>query len=343
MSRTNSAPLTLAADIGGTNTRVVCLQGEEPVRIERRVNRDYENLEQLLGEIIELWQIQHDQVTDLLLALPAPVQEEVIQLTNIDWQVHRATLQQDFPAAEIRLINDFQAAASGALSQPEENLINLNPGKFIAGDCAVVTGPGTGLGMAWQAAGQDWPRASEGGHVDFAPRNEWQDALTQSLRASCQQVSWECLLCGNGLTRIHAFLAPERPAQNSKEVVERALQQEPEAERAIHEFWQILAAWCGNLALQFTPHAGIYLAGGLPSRLLTWLNTERFTATFTENATMHGVIQTIPLFLVKHEDTGLDGVHYLAQKLHKARSWVAKKTTKNDFTSTTSNPKPRTN
>lgn len=310
--------ITLAADVGGTFTRLACLQNAEKTRTEHRENHHFESLEALLLDINASLNIEAQHVQHLLLALPAPVQEEFIQLTNINWKVHRATLQQVFPLATIHLINDFQAAASGALIQPPEQLLTLNQGLYQAHDVAVVTGPGTGLGMAWRAAEQSWPRASEAGHVDFSPRNEWHSELHQQLRNQFGQVCWEHLLSGAGLTRLHAFLQAKDAATSSQEVVQRALQQEDAAERAIREFWDLLAAWCAQLALQFTPHAGIYIAGGLASRLLTWLNPETFNATYTENAQMQRVIESIPLYLVKHSETGLDGVTHLAQQLHKA-------------------------
>src|SRR5262249_40991736 len=88
-----------------------------------------------------------------------------------------------------------------------------NPGSHprLRGNVAVLAA-GTGLGEAflyWDGT-QHHPVASEGGHVDFAPRNDLEIALLRYLRGKFQShVSYERVLSGPGFYNLYTFLRDE--------------------------------------------------------------------------------------------------------------------------------------
>ena len=71
---------------------------------------------------------------------------------------------------------------------------------------------GTGLGVALMSwAGERYQVApSEGGHMDFAPQDDVEDALLLSLRAKLGHVSYERVLSGPGLVNVYRFLRDYR-------------------------------------------------------------------------------------------------------------------------------------
>jgi len=75
-----------------------------------------------------------------------------------------------------------------------------------------IIAPGTGLGEA----GLFWdgelysPFATEGGHCDFAPRNELDMELLEFLQEKYQIVSWERLVSGPGIYDTFQFLRDVR-------------------------------------------------------------------------------------------------------------------------------------
>lgn len=60
--------------------------------------------------------------------------------------------------------------------------------------------------------------ASEGGHADFAPRNEEEVALWRSLAARYGRVSVERVVSGQGLVSTHAFLRDRGAASRALSV-----------------------------------------------------------------------------------------------------------------------------
>src|SRR6185295_13919622 len=76
------------------------------------------------------------------------------------------------------------------------------------GNIALVAA-GTGLGEAalfWNGESYD-VIASEGGHADFAPRNELEmDLLRHLLQTKKKRISYERVLSGPGLVNIYDFL-----------------------------------------------------------------------------------------------------------------------------------------
>src|SRR6185436_15248706 len=90
----------------------------------------------------------------------------------------------------------------------KEDLVMLHAGRPDPNGNAGLISAGTGLGEA----GLHWvedaaqPFASEGGHVDFAPRNQLEIELLTYLLKELGHVSYERVLSGPGLHNIYKFL-----------------------------------------------------------------------------------------------------------------------------------------
>ncbi len=306
-----------AADIGGTWSRLALLGMSGNVQEGRYSNADFPDLYQVIAQFLHAQGVSGDRIDVMVLALPGPVDGDRVALTNIDWVVDQQVLRHCYPRARVLLVNDFQAAAVGAINADDGRWLNPHAGPPVPGNPAVVTGAGTGLGLAWFADPQQetLPHATEGGHSDFAAVDEEQRGLWTWLRQRHGHVSWERILSGPGLGDVHAFLAGrgEHPLSAAR-IQELASSGDTPAGRAIELFLRIYGNWAGNLALLFRPAAGIHLCGGVTAHLADWFGTT-FLDAYLARGRMRQVAEQIPLRLVDHPDVGLSGAIRIARSL----------------------------
>lgn len=311
----------IAGDIGGTYSRLAWVAGNETQGALRRFSRDYTSATFASAEALVRQFIEDAGVPAkpdmLLLALPGPVDAQRAALTNLDWRLDASALSAALDIAHVRFINDFQAAAAGIAVLGPQDLLALNPQPVDGNGARVVTGPGTGLGLAClvaDAAGRVQILPSEGGHIDFGPANACQTRLLERLRARHGHVSWERVVSGLALPELYAFYAEKMGVQaadipgDGAAVSARAEAGEAVAQATLDGFVDLLAAWVGNVALLFQPRGGIYLAGGVARHLRTRLTSPRFMNVAADKGRMREVVERTPIFLVTHPRLGLEGV-----------------------------------
>lgn len=310
----------LAADIGGTYSRLTWRTADAPGDwVEQRFeNAGFASLEAVIDRGLDQLGAASHTVPCMVLALPGPVHANPVRLTNIDWSVDRDALRARYACGQVEIINDFQAAAAGAVATPAADLKTLNAGTADPRGPVVVTGAGTGLGMAWFAGGPHGgaPHATEGGHLDFAPNDDQQAALYRHLADRYGHVSYERILSGDGLVGLYRWLAGSgAQAQDSAEVAARAAAGEAPAIEAVQLFVRVFGGYAGNLALAFNPGGGIYLCGGLTAHLAGWFEPAAFSAAFQAKGRMRELVGRIPVSLVTRGDIGLAGARQLLETI----------------------------
>ncbi len=302
----------LAADIGATHSRLAWLDGKD-LRLGHYRNAEFSDLYQVIERFLREQGLTGVGMERMVLALPGPADPERVRLTNIDWQVERAALQARFDVARVRLLNDFQAAAVGALHAARPRILQRGRAQD-ANRCAVVTGVGTGLGLAWcaDAGARALPQATEGGHADFAPAGRDEYALHAALAERHGHVSWERVLSGPGLGALYAHFHGEDPGP--AEVQRRAEAGEAAARGVLRRFVHLLGRFAGNLALQFNPGAGLYLCGGVVAHLADWI-AQGFAGGFADKGRMRALLEAVPVYLVEDPDIGLQGAIRIAREV----------------------------
>jgi glucokinase len=180
-----------------------------------------------------------------------------------------------------------------------------------------VIAPGTGLGEAfltWDGI-RYRPFPSEGGHADFAPTTELQAGLLVHLLRRFGHVSVERVCSGPGLFNIYEYLRESGHAPESAEVArglaaaeerpriigEAALRRpapDPLSRAALEMFVAILGTEAGNLALKVLSTGGVYLAGGIPPRILPALGDGRFMRAFVAKGRLGEVLARVPVYVV---------------------------------------------
>src|SRR5205807_408409 len=103
---------------------------------------------------------------------------------NLPWHLDEPTLAARCGFRRVRLLNDFEATAYGVLTLKPSALHPLQAGQPREGGAFAVIGAGTGLGEAIIFRDERGPRVvpSEGGHADYAPRDDVEIELLKFLR-----------------------------------------------------------------------------------------------------------------------------------------------------------------
>ena len=120
------------------------------------------------------------------IAVAAPVRGDTLQLTNNDWVIHRAHIDAELKIDHSLVINDFEAIGHAVAQLRDSDFAKVcgPDGPLLESDVITVIGPGTGLGVAAIVReGVDYQvLATEGGHLDFAPVDAFEDTLLAELR-----------------------------------------------------------------------------------------------------------------------------------------------------------------
>jgi glucokinase len=232
-----------------------------------------------------------------------------VEATNLPWPVDAAAIADVAGVERALLVNDVEACAYGIDSLGADDLLTLNEGATGAVGNRVLLAAGTGLGQAglfWDGE-RHHVFSTEGGYVDFAPRNAFEEGLRRELAERHGTVSYERVCSGEGLTNIHRYTTGEelQPA----EIVRLAHAGD---ERTVQALVSIFGTAAGNAALSLQATGGVYLAGGIAQRVLPWLQSGGFLEAFLDRGLVRSLLERIPVRVILEERAGLLGAARLA-------------------------------
>ncbi|MHA7839971.1 MAG: glucokinase [bacterium] len=324
----------LVGDVGGTRTRLALFERAggalRSVHRETFDSADYEGLGEVVRRYLDL--LESESIAPAprrgCLALAAPRSDGHWHFPNLDWQVDSEALRDEIGLESLSLCNDFDAVAWSVEALEADDLVELQAGQPEEDGPRAFLGAGTGLGAAFsfRVAGQPRVVSSEGGHVDFAPRNEREIELLSFLLKRHEHVSAERVLSGNGLETIYRSLVARSPGEESKEVADRLVREEapaviselalngkdPLCVEALDLFASVYGAQAGNLALLVQATGGVYIAGGIAPRILAKLRDGTFIRSFRAKGRVSGLLEKIPVSVITRENAGLLGAAVLA-------------------------------
>ena len=321
--------MILAGDIGGTNTRLGLFEsdGRNPkaLNVETFASPQFGSLAEILEKFARR---DVGSIDAACFGLPGPVIDGEVVTPNLPWKVAIAELQSTLGHARVELINDLEANAHGISALGPEDLVVLNEGSPNASGNAALISAGTGLGEAgihWD--GDFWqPFASEGGHVDFAPRNDLEAAMLSWMLRQHEHVSYERFLSGPGLHNVYRFLIEYGCGQEPDWLREAIANGNPGAEisraamergveicqTALDRFVSIYGAEAGNLALKMLATGGIFIGGGIAPKILAELKKPRFLDAFLTKGRMRPLLEGIPVKVIVNDLTALHGAARVA-------------------------------
>ncbi|MFL6332213.1 MAG: glucokinase [Pyrinomonadaceae bacterium] len=319
--------MIIAGDIGGTKTNVALFEvggGKvgPPLAQDSYPSARYDSLEDILREFVR--QHRPERLTHACFGVAGPVVRGHIDATNLAWKVHDVKLAEAIGVPAVRLINDLEATAFGIGELGPEQLHTLNEGEGERMGHRALIAAGTGLGMAaiYFDGSAFHPMPSEGGHIDFAPRNEREFEMLNYLREQLGgRVSYERVLSGMGIHNIYSFLRDrgygEEPAWLAEElrtgdpsaaVSRAALAGKSEmAATALEIFVEVYGAMAGNLALLLKSVGGLYIGGGIAPKIMPKLTDGTFMRNYGDKGRMSGLVMSIPVRVILDDKTALYG------------------------------------
>ncbi|TQC71391.1 glucokinase [Pantoea dispersa] len=303
----------LVGDVGGTNARLALCEVETGAISQAKTfsTSDYDNLEAVIRHYLDE---QKQDITDGCIAIACPITGDWVEMTNHDWAFSTRQMKESLGFTTLEIINDFTAVSMAIPMLTAQDVIQFGGKTPVQDKPIAIYGAGTGLGVSHLVhVDKRWVSLpGEGGHVDFAPNSEEEDAILEVLRAELGHVSAERVLSGSGLVNLYRAIvkSDQREPENlkPKDVTERALQDSCiDCRRALTLFCVIMGRFGGNLALNLGTFGGVYIAGGIVPRFLEFFKASGFRAAFEDKGRFRDYLVDIPVYMITHDQPGLLG------------------------------------
>jgi glucokinase len=284
------------------------------------------NFGAVLKEFLEEWQASGQtpkRIAAAAFGVAGPALGNRVKMTHRPWTIDGDLIAQRFPIAKVRVVNDLVAIAHGIDWVSPREVISLQPGKAAPDEARVVIGVGTGLGVAYLAPAGDGryrELPGEGGHMGFAPATFAEAELWRTVFALHGRVSAEDVASGRGLSHVYDFVrGGPRPGEihaiSAQWITENAALGNAECVTTLELFAACLGNIAGDHALAVMARGGVYLAGGVASKILPQLRAPRFREAFCAKGAHSALLMKIPVRAITSERVGVLGAARLASEL----------------------------
>ena len=324
MTRRPGSQVVLAGDVGGTKTHLGLYEpGEKRPGLlvsATYASREFPGLEALVAGFLKE---NPGPVHTACFGIPGPVLHGRSCTTNLPWTVSEVGLRRRFGWDRITLLNDLAATAHGIPVVGKHRFAALNRARMKLSEPRALLAPGTGLGISLILSRPErlMVLPSEGGHVDFAPSDEEEVDLWHYLRVRYGHVSIERVLSGPGIADLYAWLHATGRFRETPGVRRRLSEREPASAitrdaleagdpacmETLHRFTSILGAAAGNVALTAMATGGVYLGGGIPPKILPFLEKGPFLDAFRNKGRFRGLLEGIGIRVLLDERTAMLG------------------------------------
>ena len=321
--------MILAGDVGGTKAHLALfdfVNGKlTHTRDKQYPAREYSGLEEIVRDFLGA-----DQPTSACFGVPGPVREGRLRLTNLPWTLDSREIGAHLGIDYVFLINDLEANGYGIAELEAKHIYTLSEGDASQMGNRALLSAGTGLGqcfLVWHGRHHK-PYPSEGGHCDFAPRNEDEIDLLRFLRQKYNgRISFERVVSGQGFMNIYEFLRDVRGLEEPAWLAERMEREDPNAvitelamaakseicEKTTDMFVSAYGAEAGNLALKILSVGGLYVGGGIAPRILEKLKDGTFMKAFTDKGRLSQLLVNTPVRIILESRTALLGAAAYAE------------------------------
>jgi glucokinase len=317
--------MILTGDIGATRTRLAAFETEGN-NLQRVVERVYMSQEHSgLREMVEGFiRTEGIPVHSACFGVAGPVRNGRSKISNLPWVVDSRELAIQLKLPSVGLINDLEAYAYGIDALEEKDFVTLSAGAEDSEGNRAVISARTGLGVAglyWDGF-RHHPFACEGGHADFAARNQLEAELLAYLQNKYGRISCERILSGPGIKNIYEFLRDTGKAREPEWLREQMRSAtDPPAlisqlalankaticDRTLSIFVSIYGAETGNCALYFMSTGGIFIGGSIAAKIVPKMKDPVFMQSFLDKGRMSALLEEIPVKIVLNDDAGIMG------------------------------------
>ena len=343
-----ATPTLLAGDMGGTKTLLALYESDgSQLRLlhqQRFRSGEWSSLEPMLASFL------NDRPADLAapehacIAVAGPVRHREARITNLPWRLREADLAHAAGLERLELVNDFGVLIYGLPHFDDSQQVILQNGEQDHGPLAIL-GAGTGLGMARGLRTEQGlvALASEGGHREFAPRNEaeWNLACWLKQDLGVSRLSIERIVSGTGLGHVAHWLlqkpdAGMHPLRSIAEAWRRnspndlpaqvslaAEEGDPLMQRALQLWLEAYGSAAGDLALQELCTGGLWVGGGTAAKQLKGLRSANFLNPMRDKGRFSELIEGLQVTAVIDPDAGLFSAACRAQMLAESGGTLA--------------------
>lgn len=313
--------MLLAGDLGGTKTLLGLYKptSGRPDLLDMRsyTTRDFPGLSAMLSAFLGATGTLPHEVQVACIGVAGPIEKQSVRVTNVPWVVDARELMAGTGLRRVWLLNDVEAMAHSIPVLHADELHVVQKGIFNPDGNACLIAAGTGLGQALlvRQHGRLVPSPSEGGHADYAARTPREIELLQWLTARYGRASNEHVVSGPGITNLLRFTSGDAspllqgdlhdvPAQVTARGVAGT---DPACVEALSLFLQTYGSAAANLALQCVATGGVFLGGGIPSKILAAFARPEFLPAFCDKPPMTRLLTSMPVHVVLNREAGLLG------------------------------------
>ena len=320
----------LAGDMGGTKT-LLALYGSDGSQLrllhqERFRSGEWSSLEPMLDAFLRNRPDDLPAPVHACIAVAGPVRHREARITNLPWQLREVDLARAAAMERLELVNDFGVLIYGLPHFDDSQQVILQKGEQDHGPMAIL-GAGTGLGMARGLKTDQglMALASEGGHREFAPRNqaEWDLACWLKQDLGVSRLSIERIVSGTGLGHVAHWLLqkPDAAMHPLRSVAEAwrcnspndlpaqvslaAEEGDPLMQRALQLWLEAYGSAAGDLALQDLCTGGLWIGGGTAAKQLKGLQSKSFLNAMRDKGRFRALIEGLQVTAVIDPDAGL--------------------------------------
>ena len=330
----------LIGDIGGTNIRYqLCYIADNTNNVLKVYNypaSEYKT--NLIGSMIDF--LQDQPLPDLaVFGITGNVRKnKIIVSYQYGSGLDNIAISKATGISRVYILNDLEASGYGIMTLKDDEAIEINNGHKEDNEPIVCVSIGTGLGQCYLThSGSNYiVFPAEGGFQEFSPKTDEDRKLYNYIRDRLQKndLSYFRFLSGCTSQYIYEYLREEYSDLIAKEFDDLFMTSEkdmktklvmeagfssanPLAIKAV-EIWQrILGNLLSNIFVNFLPHGGIYVIGGVISKnhenlLKNNLIIEGYYSSKTK--VLRESMHDIPIYIVKSDDLGIRGCLYYAKQ-----------------------------
>jgi glucokinase len=321
--------LVLAGDIGGTKVHLALYDAIGGSLVMRReasfAVKNHRTLEDIALQFLGT-----EKADVACFGASGPKTGSKLRMANLSWVLDTDELASALGIRRVYLLNDIEANGYGIAKCRSDEIRTINGGNAnpTANRALLAAGTGLGQGFLLWDGGRHIPYASEGGHVDFAPRNDDEFGLLRYLmRKYGGRVSVERVVSGMGISSIYAFLRDVRGMDEPKwlrqelaaaddlnsVIVSAALAAKSGlCEKTWTCFYPLTELQREISLLPFLHSAGSILAAA--SHRASWTKWwTAFMQAFRDKGRLTWAVETIPVHVIQGSTTALKGAAAYAE------------------------------
>ena len=312
----------LIGDIGGTNARFAIvhdMHGElelfEPVK-----TAEFQDLQSAIKACVLSKTATVPR--QLLVGIAGPITGEQYHLTNADIVIRPQEIIKDLGMTSAEFMNDFPAQALGVLAIDRNTMDKVGGGDYQPNGTRIVLGPGTSFGIATIVETKSGLTIlpAEGACADLGLGSglnaQRELKIQQHLKKLHARQTIETMLCGPGLENLYQAIyqldnlnAGDLPSLSAAEISKAAKNSDDAgAKQAVELFGALLGRVAGNLAMSVLAFGGIYVSGGMATKMLDQIKESSFRREFENKAPHSALAKMIPTYFVNRELAALEGL-----------------------------------